>query len=174
MQSSPHIGVLVLTMMEEEDRCSPPSGPARAGYLLKGARRQRDRALDRGGRCRGRDLRSGHRGSHDDLLPGYGPSRPAGVPQLTDRERVILGRIAGGLENAEIARELGLSVKTVRNHTSNIFAKLQVAHRAQAIILAREAGIESSRRSMLLEQPRSTRAFCATSRPMRCAAGRSG
>ncbi len=74
---------------------------------------------------------------------GYGPSPPwTNFPQLTERERVILGRIAGGLENAEIARELGLSVKTVRNHTSNIFAKLQVAHRAQAIILAREAGLE--------------------------------
>ena len=63
-------------------------------------------------------------------------------PELTERERVVLGRIAEGLENAEIARELGLSVKTVRNHASNIFAKLQVAHRAQAIILAREAGLE--------------------------------
>ena len=55
---------------------------------------------------------------------------------------MILGRIAEGLENAEIARELGVSVKTVRNHASNIFAKLQVAHRAQAIVLAREAGLE--------------------------------
>jgi DNA-binding NarL/FixJ family response regulator len=63
-------------------------------------------------------------------------------PQLTERERVILGLIADGLENAEIARELGLSIKTVRNHASNIFAKLQVAHRAQAIIMAREAGLE--------------------------------
>ena len=62
-------------------------------------------------------------------------------PDLTERERVVLGRIAEGRENAEIARELGLSVKTVRNHASNIFAKLQVAHRAQAIVRAREAGL---------------------------------
>ena len=53
---------------------------------------------------------------------------------------MILGLIAEGKENAEIARQLGLSVKTVRNHASNIFAKLQVAHRAQAIVLARDAG----------------------------------
>ncbi|HET6693307.1 MAG TPA: LuxR C-terminal-related transcriptional regulator, partial [Pedococcus sp.] len=63
---------------------------------------------------------------------------------LTQRERMVLGRIAEGKENNEIARELGLSVKTVRNHASSIFAKLQVAHRAQAIILAREAGLERS------------------------------
>ena len=62
-------------------------------------------------------------------------------PELTDRERVVLGLIAEGQENAEIAAQLCLSVKTVRNHASNIFAKLQVAHRAQAIMLAREAGL---------------------------------
>jgi DNA-binding NarL/FixJ family response regulator len=56
---------------------------------------------------------------------------------------MVLGKIAEGLDNAEIARELGLSIKTVRNHASNIFAKLHVAHRAQAIVLAREAGIET-------------------------------
>ena len=54
----------------------------------------------------------------------------------------MLARIAAGLENAEIAADLGVSTKTVRNHASNIFAKLQVAHRAQAIVLAREAGLE--------------------------------
>ena len=62
-------------------------------------------------------------------------------PDLTERERVVLGLIAEGKENGEIARQLGLSVKTVRNHASNIFAKLQVAHRAQAIVKAREAGL---------------------------------
>ena len=61
-------------------------------------------------------------------------------PELTDREREVLGLIAAGRENAEIAKELGVSTKTVRNHSSNIFMKLQVAHRAQAIVLAREAG----------------------------------
>jgi DNA-binding NarL/FixJ family response regulator len=72
-------------------------------------------------------------------------SRPKAdaFPDLTERERVILGKIAEGLDNAEIARDLSLSVKTVRNHASNVFAKLHVAHRAQAIVLAREAGIEA-------------------------------
>ena len=66
---------------------------------------------------------------------------PEVFPQLTDREREVLSLIAAGRENAEIAKELGLSTKTVRNHSSNIFTKLQVAHRAQAIVLAREAGL---------------------------------
>jgi DNA-binding NarL/FixJ family response regulator len=60
---------------------------------------------------------------------------------LTDREREILNLIARGESNAEIAKALTISIKTVRNHVSNIFSKLQVADRAQAVIRAREAGL---------------------------------
>jgi DNA-binding NarL/FixJ family response regulator len=144
VQSSPHIGVLVLTMMEEEDSVFAAVRAGARGYLLKGARRSEI-------------LRSIEAVGAGEVIFGPGiadrmmtyfrgvrtkPTAQA-FPQLTERERIILGRIAEGLENDEIARELGLSVKTVRNHASNIFAKLQVAHRAQAIILAREAGLES-------------------------------
>ena len=62
-------------------------------------------------------------------------------PELTDREREVLGLIAQGHSNSDIARRLTLSLKTVANHVSNIFSKLQVADRAQAIIRAREAGL---------------------------------
>jgi len=62
-------------------------------------------------------------------------------PELTDREREILDRLAQGYNNKEIAEQLSLSPKTVSNHVSNIFSKLQVADRAQAIILARQAGL---------------------------------
>jgi DNA-binding NarL/FixJ family response regulator len=62
-------------------------------------------------------------------------------PQLTERERQVLELIARGSSNTEIAAALGLSLKTVRNHISNIFAKLQVAGRAQAIVKARDAGL---------------------------------
>jgi DNA-binding NarL/FixJ family response regulator len=62
-------------------------------------------------------------------------------PQLTARERDVLELIAAGLANRQIADRLGLSSKTVRNHVSNLFAKLQVADRAQAIVRAREAGL---------------------------------
>jgi DNA-binding NarL/FixJ family response regulator len=143
VSSSPHISVVMLTMMEDEDSVFAAVRAGARGYLLKGARR-------------GEILRAVEAVGAGEVIFGPGiadrmmtffrgvrarPSSDA-FPQLTERERAILGRIANGLENAEIARELGLSVKTVRNHASNIFAKLQVAHRAQAIILAREAGLE--------------------------------
>ncbi|MBA2954765.1 response regulator [Nocardioides sp. MAH-18] len=145
VQSSPHIGVLVLSMMEDEDSVFAAVRAGARGYLLKGARR-------------GEIRRSIEAVGSGEVIFGPGiaermmsyfrtartrPSAEA-FPQLTERERVVLARIAEGLDNAEIARELGLSVKTVRNHASNIFAKLQVAHRAQAIVLAREAGIDVS------------------------------
>jgi DNA-binding NarL/FixJ family response regulator len=63
------------------------------------------------------------------------------LPELTARERDILGLIAQGQTNATIAARLFVSPHTVRNHITHIFAKLQVADRAQAIIRAREAGL---------------------------------
>jgi DNA-binding NarL/FixJ family response regulator len=68
------------------------------------------------------------------------PLPPQAFPDLTEREREILGLIAQGHNNAEIAQRLALSSKTVANHVSNILGKLQVADRAQAIVRAREAG----------------------------------
>ena len=62
-------------------------------------------------------------------------------PELTEREREILTLIAQGQSNAAIAERLVISAKTVSNHISNIFSKLQVADRAQVIIRAREAGM---------------------------------
>ncbi len=66
-------------------------------------------------------------------------SRP--FPELTDREREILAFIAQGKNNTEIADRLVISPKTLSNHISNIFGKLQVADRAQAIVKARDAGL---------------------------------
>jgi DNA-binding NarL/FixJ family response regulator len=62
-------------------------------------------------------------------------------PELTDREREFLTLIARGESNADIAEQLTVSLKTVRNHVSNIYSKLQVADRAQAAIRARDAGL---------------------------------
>jgi DNA-binding NarL/FixJ family response regulator len=64
-------------------------------------------------------------------------------PELTQREREVLSLIAAGRSNTEITRQLVLSPKTVRNHISNIFAKLHVVDRSQAIVRAREAGLGS-------------------------------
>ena len=72
-----------------------------------------------------------------DFLPG---ARGAPFPGLTPREAELLELIAQGLDNAQIAARLELSDKTVRNHITSIFAKLEVENRARAIVLAREAG----------------------------------
>ena len=78
-------------------------------------------------------------------MPPAGASGPTTAPQafpeLTEREREVLALLAQGYTNAAIAGRLVLSPKTVRNHASNIFSKLQVADRAQAIIRARDAGL---------------------------------
>jgi DNA-binding NarL/FixJ family response regulator len=66
---------------------------------------------------------------------------PRAFPELTGREQEVLDLIARGYNNAEIAEKLSLSPKTVSNHISNIFSKLQVADRAQAIVRARQAGL---------------------------------
>ena len=124
-------------------RSSLRSAPARAGYLLKGA--QRAELIRVGaGRGRGRrDLRSGRGATADGLLltTRARPVADAAFPELTDREREILELVAQGRSNAEITAHLVLSPKTVRNHVSNIFSKLQVRDRAEAIVRAREAGM---------------------------------
>jgi pimeloyl-ACP methyl ester carboxylesterase/DNA-binding CsgD family transcriptional regulator len=66
---------------------------------------------------------------------------PPAFPELTARERDVLEMIAQGLDNTQIARRLVVSQKTVRNHISHIFQKLMVRNRAQAIVLARQAGM---------------------------------
>jgi DNA-binding NarL/FixJ family response regulator len=140
--SSPHISVIVLSMMDDEESVFAAVRAGARGYLLKGARRQEIvRAIEAVGAG---EVIFGP-GIADRMMTYFRGlrARPAAeiFPDLTERERVILGLIADGLDNGEIARQLGLSVKTVRNHASNIFAKLQVAHRAQAIVRAREAGL---------------------------------
>jgi DNA-binding NarL/FixJ family response regulator len=140
--SSPHIRVLVLTMMEDDESVFAAVRAGARGYLLKGARRAEIvRAIEAVGAGEvifgpavAERVTSYFRRVHAE------PAAEA-FPELTDREREILALIAAGRENSEIAKQFGLSTKTVRNHSSNIFMKLQVAHRAQAIVLAREAGL---------------------------------
>ena len=91
-----------------------------------------ERAEELGGQCTVTPLPSGGTRKTAD---------PEIFPELTDREREILQLIARGESNATIAEQLSISLKTVRNHVSNIYNKLQVADRAQAAIRAREAGL---------------------------------
>jgi DNA-binding NarL/FixJ family response regulator len=140
VNESPHIGVLVLTMFDEDESVFQAMRAGARGYLLKGAERadilHAVRAVGSGNAIFGPALAR--------RLIGYFTAGRAGVApfgNLTDREREVLELLANGHTNAEIGRSLAISTKTVRNHLSNVFVKLQVSDRAQAIIRAREAGL---------------------------------
>jgi DNA-binding NarL/FixJ family response regulator len=139
---SPHIGVLVLTMFDEDESVFQAMRAGARGYLLKGADREdvlrAVYAVARGDAIFGPALAR--------RLIGYFTSSRAGAApfaDLTEREREVLELVARGRSNADIGKQLQISAKTVRNHVSNVFAKLQVSDRAQAIIRAREAGLGS-------------------------------
>ncbi|MGW4471184.1 response regulator [Nonomuraea sp. NPDC004354] len=135
----PDLGVLVLTMSEDDASVFAALRAGARGYVLKGTDGHdfiaAVRAVARGEAVYGpavarrirRFLTTG---------PESGP-----FPELTHREREILDLLASGKTNAEIARQLFLSQKTVKNHLTSVFAKLQVADRAQAVVRARRAGL---------------------------------
>ncbi|MEX2425179.1 MAG: response regulator transcription factor [Thermomicrobiaceae bacterium] len=141
--SSPDISVLVVTMFEDEDSVFAAMRAGARGYLLKDARREEVlgaiRTVSSGGAIFSP-------GVARRVIDFFGSPKPAAAtsafPDLTAREHEVLVLVAQGKTNQMIADDLYLSLKTVRNHVSNIFAKLQVADRAQAVIRAREAGID--------------------------------
>jgi DNA-binding NarL/FixJ family response regulator len=137
---APGVPVLVLTMAEDDATLVAALRAGAAGYLLKGAGPDEiDRAV--------RGVAAGDAvygvGVADRLraVLAAGPAANAPFPQLADRERDVLGLMATGASNTEIATRLFLSDKTVRNYVSSIFSKLGVRDRAQAIVRAREAGL---------------------------------
>ena len=141
---TPSVAVLVLTMLEGDDSVFAAMRAGARGYLLKGAdRAEIERALT--GVAHGEVVFSAGIASRVLAFFAAGPAAAAGsldpFPGLTEREREILDLVARGLTNAEIARRLVVSDKTVRNHVSNVFAKLQVAGRAEAVARARDAGL---------------------------------
>jgi DNA-binding NarL/FixJ family response regulator len=136
----PDVRVLVLTMIEQDASVLTALRAGARGYLVKGADRDEVlravRVVASGEAILGTTVAD----RLANLLEPNSRSQRA-FPQLTERERQVLELIARGSSNTEIAAALGLSLKTVRNHISNIFAKLQVAGRAQAIVKARDAGL---------------------------------
>lgn len=137
----PTVGVLVLTTHSHDDALFAAVRAGARGYLLKGA---------------GGDemLRAVHAVGNGEVIFGpmvaghvldffrqrvRVPAEP--IPGLTTREREVLDLIARGATNTLIAHRLGISHKTVRNHVSNIFSKLRVVDRSQAIIRAKQAGL---------------------------------
>jgi DNA-binding NarL/FixJ family response regulator len=145
LRTSPHIGIIVLTMFKDDDSVFAAMRAGARGYVLKGADQavllRALRAVASGESLFGPEIAQRLIGFFANLEP---TSRPELFPELTNREREILGLIAHGKTNAEIAEKLVISLKTVRNHVSNIFSKLQVTDRAQAAIRAREVGLGSS------------------------------
>lgn len=141
----PGIAVVVLTMFEDDHSVLAAMRAGAIGYLLKGA--DQDEIV-----------RSIHAGAAGEAIFGpeiarrvmahftTGPAPTTmAFPSLTDREREVLDLVARGKGNAAIAHELMISLKTVRNHVSNIFTKLQVSDRSSAIITARDAGLGDSK-----------------------------
>jgi DNA-binding NarL/FixJ family response regulator len=140
--ASPHISILMVTMLEDDESVFAAMRAGARGYVLKGANQaEMLRAI--------RAVASGEAifapGIAKRVLGFFAAARPSVpsrvFPELSERETELLALIAQGRTNQEIAEQLGLTLKTVRNHVSNIFSKLQVADRAQAVIRAREAGL---------------------------------
>jgi DNA-binding NarL/FixJ family response regulator len=140
LELDPAVGVLVLTMFEDDDSVFAAMRAGARGYLLKGAEQDEIlraiRAVAAGEVLLGPSIA---RRVIEHFSSGDGSARAA-FPALTERERQVLDLIAAGKGNAVIAHELVLSLKTIRNHVSNIFTKLQVSDRAAAIVKARDAG----------------------------------
>jgi DNA-binding NarL/FixJ family response regulator len=136
----PDTAVIIVTMMEDRDTFLAAIRAGARGYLLKGSGlKDVCRAIETV-RCGG--LHFDHQVGNWVLEHLVKPAA-TGVPfpELTDRERAVLELVADGRGNAYIARELGLSIKTVRNYLSRIFAKLQLVDRTEAAVRARRAGL---------------------------------
>jgi DNA-binding NarL/FixJ family response regulator len=135
----PSTAVLMLTMFDDDDLVFSALRAGARGYILKES--TEDEIIHAivtvaaGGAILGAAVAS--------RLQAFfaAPAPPAPFPDLTAREREILTLIAEGRLNGEIARRFSLTEKTVRNYVSNILTKLHVAHRAEAIVRAREAGL---------------------------------
>ena len=141
VRDSPHIAVLVLTMVEDSDSVFAALRAGARGYLLKESGavelRRAVHAVADGGFITSPSVAL----RITQFFAAPARDRAGAFPSLTEREREVLDLIAQGRNNQFIATRLVLSPKTVRNHISNIFAKLHVADRADAIVRAREAGL---------------------------------
>ena len=142
---NPAVGVLVITMGEDDGTVLSALRAGARGYLRKGAEQDEIvRAITTvhgGGVVFGASLAAR---IAEVLAPAVRPERP--FPELTERETEILDRIAAGKNNGQIASELFLSPKTIRNNVTSILAKLQATDRAEVIIRARDAGLGSEGR----------------------------
>lgn len=139
--ASPHIGVIMLTMYDDDDSVFAAMRAGARGYLLKGALKAEVLHTVQGVANGEAIFGSGLARRLMNFFDHPKTSPVANFPELTEREIEILSLLAQHLSNQEIADRLSISLKTARNHVSNILNKLQVADRAQAILRAKEAGL---------------------------------
>jgi DNA-binding NarL/FixJ family response regulator len=138
---APDVAVLMLTMFDDDESVFAAMRAGARGYLVKGAKQ--DEIVRAISAVAAGEAIFGPGVARRVLRYFATPPKAAepAFPELSAREREVLDLIAAGLPNAAIATRLGLAVKTIGNHTSAIFTKLQVAGRAEAIIRARDAGL---------------------------------
>ncbi len=148
LQVEPQTGVIMVTMLEDDASVFAAMRAGARGYVLKGANPQEMlsviRAVAEGQALFGPAIAIRMARFFQEAAGAGQAAAPVGrneLSELTDREREVLNLIAGGYNNSEIAQKLVISPKTVRNHITNIFSKLQVADRAQAIRRARSVGL---------------------------------
>lgn len=152
LAQSPQTGVIMLTMLEDDASVFAAMRAGARGYILKGASPDEMlsviRSVAEGQALFGPAIATRLVNFFQELRYTPAPGAPharapqSPFPELTERELEVLHLIAQGYNNQEIAHKLVISPKTVRNHITSIFSKLQVADRAQAIVLARQAGLE--------------------------------
>jgi DNA-binding NarL/FixJ family response regulator len=139
-KAAPEVAILILTMFEDDESVFAAMRAGALGYVLKGASPDsmiRAIAAVAGGEA---IFSPGVARRALTYLTAPRNQEPP-FPQLTPRERDVLELIAGGMSNSAIAARFGLATSTISNHVSSIFAKLQVATRAEAIVRARDAGL---------------------------------
>jgi DNA-binding NarL/FixJ family response regulator len=141
LDKNPLIGIIVVTMFDDDDSVFAAMRAGARGYILKGAdqhdMRRAIQAVARGEALFGPSIATRLK----DYFNQPSPTSLTAFPELTERENQVLDLIAQGMDNHDIAGQLTISLKTVRNHVSNIFNKLQVSDRVQAALRAREAGL---------------------------------
>jgi DNA-binding NarL/FixJ family response regulator len=145
MEADASIRIVMLTMLEEDESLLAAMRAGARGYVLKGADKadllEAIEAAAEGKAVFGPLMADRLTAFFQESDPLTGRQGPVPFPELTDREREVLDLIARGENNQAIADHLHISGKTVSNHISNIFNKLEVVDRAGAIIKAREAGL---------------------------------
>jgi DNA-binding NarL/FixJ family response regulator len=143
--AAPDAAVVMLTMMDDDATLAAALGAGARGYLLKGVGRSEVVAALRSVAAGGSVYGAGIAERVVDRFLAGDAMQPPALPELSDRERQVVGLVGEGLANGVIAQRLFLSPKTVRNLVSSAMGKLQVPDRAALVVRAREAGLAGPR-----------------------------